>query len=71
MANDITKLGLTRRNFVQVAGAAAVALAGASILGVSTGRAEQAADAAETQVVTDMAGNEVTVPTNITKFADA
>ena len=71
MANDITKLGLTRRNFVQVAGAAAVALAGASIPGVSTGRAEQAADAAETQVVTDMAGNEVTVPTNITKFADA
>lgn len=71
MANDITKLGLTRRNFVQVAGAAAVALAGASILGVGTGRAEQAADAAETQVVTDMAGNEVTVPTNITKFADA
>jgi iron complex transport system substrate-binding protein len=72
MAQDINKLGLTRRNFVQVAGAAAVALAGAGILGVNTGRAETASDAAaETQVVTDMAGNEVTVPTNITKFADA
>ena len=69
--------GMTRRDFLGLAGMAGAVIAGAGLL-AGNAMADQAAaadtaDAAagDTQTVTDMAGNEVEVPTNITKFADA
>ena len=69
--------GMTRRNFLGLAGMVGAVIAGAGLL-AGNAMADQAAaadtaDAAagDTQTVTDMAGNEVEVPTNITKFADA
>ena len=66
--------GLTRRNFVEFAAAGALAL-GAGVFAGGNALADQAAPAdaaaSDTQVVTDMAGNEVEVPTTIAKFADA
>ena len=73
MTNE-TINGLTRRNFVEFAAAGALAL-GAGVFAGGNALADQAAPAdaaaSDTQVVTDMAGNEVEVPTTITKFADA
>lgn len=61
------KLGLSRRDFVKLAGAAgiAAAFAGVGMNAMGAGAAE-----GETQVVTDMGGTEVTVPVQPKLYAD-
>ncbi|MBR2836090.1 MAG: ABC transporter substrate-binding protein [Coriobacteriales bacterium] len=61
--------GLTRRVFLKMAGAAGLALAGACIAQGSQN--EAVAGEAETITITDMGGTEVTVPTNVERYADA
>ena len=59
---------LSRRSFLELAGVAGAALAGAGLLAGNKGA--QAAEAAATQTVTDMGGTQVTVPTTVKKYAD-
>ena len=69
MSECATKVaGLSRRNFLELAGVAAGALA---VSGMVAGAGEASAEeAAGTQVVTDMGGTEVTVPAQVKKYAD-
>ena len=69
MSECATKVaGLSRRNFLELAGVAAGALA---VSGMVAGAGEaSAAQADDTQVVTDMGGTEVTVPAQVKKYAD-
>ena len=60
--------GLTRRVFLQMAGVAGVALAAG---GVAANARRSVADEAQTITITDMGGTEVTVPTNVERYADA
>lgn len=67
---ELALRGLSRRVFLQLAGAAGVAALGAAALGSRAAR-PALADDAEYITITDMGGTEVTVPTNVERYADA
>jgi iron complex transport system substrate-binding protein len=72
MAQDLLQSkGITRKNFLALAGVAGVAAAAAGYLAGGNTQGAQAAESGETQTVTDMGGTEVEVPVEPTKFADA
>lgn len=67
--DNVKMIGLSRRDFLKVAAATGTVLVGVTAAGQTPQLA--AADEAETQVVTDMGGTEVTVPVEPTLYADA
>lgn len=63
--------GMSRRDFLKIAGIAAAAIAaGGALPGCSESNTTEAAGGNGTQTVTDMGGTEVEVPLNPAKYAD-